>query len=135
MIKYAVAYGGTAIVLLALDAVWLTLAAKPVYRAQIGPLLLDNPNLAIAGLFYLFYAVGLTVFCVMPAASAKSWMMAVWLGALLGFVAYGTYDITNLATLKGWTVTVSVIDLTWGTFVSAVAATAGYFAVRAVFTD
>ena len=130
MIQHAVAYGGTAIVLLALDAVWLTLASKPVYKAQIGPLLLENPNLAIAGLFYLFYAVGLTVFCVMPSVNAKSWMMAAGLGALLGFVAYGTYDITNLATLKGWTVTVSLIDLAWGTFVSAISATAGYFTVR-----
>lgn len=135
MIKYAAAYGGTAIVLLALDAIWLTLASKPVYRAQVGPLLLENPNLAIAGLFYLFYAVGLTVFCVMPSVASKSWLMAAGFGALLGFVAYGTYDITNLATLKGWTVTVSLIDLAWGTLVSAIAATAGHIVVRTAFAE
>lgn len=131
MMKYAAAYGGTAVVLLALDSIWLTLAARPVYRAQVGSLLLDQPNFAVAALFYLFYAVGLVVFCVMPSAG-KPWLSAAALGALLGLIAYGTYDITNLATLKGWTTTVSLIDMAWGTVVSAVAATAGHFALRSV---
>lgn len=84
----------------------------------------------MAALFYLVYLVGLAVFAVLPAANAGSWAMALGLGALLGLVGYGTYDFTNLSTLRNWPLMVGIVDLLWGTALSAVAATLGYFAVR-----
>lgn len=130
MHRFAIAYGASAVVLLALDAVWLGLATRLLYRPQIGALLLESPNLTIAALFYLVYVVGVVVFAVLPGAEARSLPSALGLGALLGLVAYGTYDITNLATLKGWTVMVAVADIAWGVLVSALSAMAGCLALR-----
>lgn len=134
MFQYAVAYVASAVVFLALDFVWLTVASRLLYKPQLGDLLAPNPNLAVAALFYLFYVVGVVVLVVMPAYNARSLGMAIGFGALLGFVAYGTYDFTNLSTIRGWPVLVTVVDLAWGTFLTAVASTAGYFALRA-FTN
>lgn len=129
MPAYLIAYAASAVAFLAIDFVWLTVASRLVYRPLLGDLLAENPNLLVAGLFYLFYVVGVVVFAVMPAVGAGSWLMAAGLGALLGLIAYGTYDMTNLATIEGWPVAVSVIDLAWGTALTAVAALAGYWAV------
>lgn len=124
------AYGGTAIVFFGLDFLWLTVLGIGFYRAEIGPLLLERPNLLPAAIFYLFYVAGLVGFAVLPAANAGSWVWAVMAGVALGLLAYGTYDMTNLATLKGWSLNISLIDLAWGGFVSGSAALAGYFAVK-----
>jgi uncharacterized membrane protein len=97
---------------------------------MLGDLLADNPNLVVAAAFYLVYLVGLVVFTVLPAAHSGSWLQAIGLGALLGLVAYGTYDFTNLSTIRNWPAMVSVVDLAWGTTVSAIAALAGYSAVK-----
>ena len=131
VLNYGIAYLATAAVFLIVDFVWLNIASPAFYRPKLGDLLAPNPNLAVAALFYLFYAVGIVVLAVMPAVAAKSLLMAVGFGALLGLVAYGTYDITNLATIRDWPVIVSVVDMIWGTILTAVSATAGYFAVRA----
>ncbi len=130
MITYGVAYAATAVCFFALDFIWLTTATGFLYKPMLGPLLAPEPSLPIAGLFYVFYVVGLVVFAVLPAANAGSWLMALGLGALLGLVAYGTYDITNLSTLRDWPVAVTVIDMAWGTTLSALAALAGYSALR-----
>ena len=100
-----------------------------MYRRELAGLLLDQPNLAIAGLFYLLFVAGIVILAVVPALNGGSWINALLLGAVLGLVAYGTYDITNLSTLKGWSLTVTMADLAWGTILSAIAATAGYLAV------
>jgi Predicted membrane protein len=123
------AYGGTAIVFFGLDLLWLTVLGIGFYRAEIGHLLLDSPNLVPAGVFYLFYIAGLVGFAVLPAANAQSWVWALVAGVALGLLAYGTYDMTNLSTLKGWSLKISIIDLVWGGFLSGTAALAGYFAV------
>lgn len=125
-----IAYLGSAVTLLVLDVIWIMTAIGWLYRPQLGDRLLEQPNLMVAGLFYLVYVVGIVVFAVLPAAQAQNWLMALGLGALLGLVAYGTYDFTNLSTLRDWPLAVSVIDLCWGITVSAAAATGGYFAVR-----
>lgn len=130
MLAYGVAYAATAVCFFVLDFIWLSIATGLLYKPMLGTLLAPEPSLPIAALFYLFYVVGLVVFAVMPAANAGSWLMALGLGALLGLVAYGTYDITNLSTLRDWPVAVTVIDLAWGTILSAVAALAGYTALR-----
>lgn len=130
MLKYSVAYGASAAAFLAIDFIWLSIASRLIYRPLLGDLLAETPKLSIAAAFYLVYAVGIVVFAVMPAVAAKSLATALMLGALLGLVAYGTYDITNLATIRGWPATVSIIDIIWGTMLTAVSAGAGYLAVR-----
>ena len=127
--RYLVAYLATAVVFLGLDTIWLTRIALGIYRRELGGLLLDQPNLLIAGLFYLLFVVGIVVLAIHPALNGGTWVTALLMGAVLGLVAYGTYDITNLSTLKGWSLTVTVADLAWGTALTAVSATAGYFAV------
>ena len=127
--RFVVAYAVTAVVFLGLDAIWLTQIALGMYRRELGGLLLDQPNLAVAGLFYLLFVLGIVVLVVNPALAGGGWLTALWMGAILGAVAYGTYDITNLATLRNWSVVVTMADLAWGTALTAISATAGYFAV------
>ncbi|HVZ28628.1 MAG TPA: DUF2177 family protein [Rhizomicrobium sp.] len=122
------AYGATLVVLLALDLIWLRFAGDMFFRPNVGSVLTDKPNIAAAALFYLFFSGGLIFFAVMPAAKNDSAATALLHGALLGFLAYMTFDLTSLAILKGWSVKVSLIDISWGTFVSGVAAGAGFYA-------
>jgi uncharacterized membrane protein len=132
MAKYLAAYGVTAAVFLALDFVWLTTIALGLYRRELGSLLLDKPSLAISAGFYLIYVAGIVYFCVVPALNGGNWVNALVSGAILGLVAYGTYDITNLATLRNWSMTVAIADLSWGTVLTAISATAGYLIVAAL---
>lgn len=124
---YAIAYAATAVVFFGLDFVWLSTISTNFYRSRIGILLLDQPNFGVAGLFYLVYVAGIVHLAVTPAVNGASWATALFNGALLGLVAYGTYDITNLATLKNWSVAVSIVDMIWGIALTATAATCGYF--------
>lgn len=127
--RYLVAYIVTAIVFLGLDALWLSQIALGMYRREIGALLLDKPNLVVAGLFYLLFVIGIVVLAILPALNGGTWINALIMGAVLGLVAYGTYDITNLSTLKNWSMTVTIADLIWGTALTAVSATVGYLVV------
>lgn len=132
MTRFAVAYAATAIVFCGLDFLWLGFIAKGYYQSQIGALLLEKPNLAVAALFYALYIVGVLIFAVLPALDAGHWGKALLYGALFGFFAYATYDLTNLATLKGWSPGIALLDLGWGTVVTGLAATAGYLVTRTV---
>jgi uncharacterized membrane protein len=114
----------TLVTFLALDAVWLGLIAKDMYRREIGHLLGPNVRWGAALVFYIVYIVGLLVFVVLPHASSPLVPVA-GLGALFGLVAYATYDLTNLATLARWPLAVTIADLAWGAFVTGVAAAAG----------
>lgn len=105
-----------------LDWIWLGTVAKTFYRSQIGKLLLDKPNMTAAVLFYIIYVVGVVTFVITPALEKGSLSYAIGRGALFGFVAYATYDLTNLATMKGFTTKVVVVDLAWGAFLTAVVA-------------
>ncbi len=120
-----IAYATTAVVFLALDAVWLTTMAERLYRPALGRLMLDRPDALPAVAFYLVYIVGVLVFAVLPGLESRRWTTALGLGALLGFVAYATYDLTNQATLRDWPWRVTLADLCWGTFVTGAAAAAG----------
>lgn len=117
-----IAYVGTAVVFLALDAVWLTTMADRLYRPALGELMLERFSPAPAVAFYLLYIVGIVVFVIAPALADEGWSGALWRGALFGLIAYATYDLTNQATLRGWAWRVTVADLCWGTFATAVAA-------------
>ncbi|EWS58271.1 MAG: DUF2177 family protein [Methylibium sp.] len=125
MPRYFVAYVAALAVLAVLDALWLGAVAKDFYRGQIGPLMAEQVRFGVAACFYLLYIVGVVVFAVVPALAAESVTRALMLGALFGFFAYMTYDLTNLATLRGWSWQVTLTDIAWGSFVSAVAAGAG----------
>ncbi len=130
MVNHLVAYASTAFVFFALDFVWLTKISTGIYRPRLGELLLDQPNLLIAGLFYLFYVGGIVYFAVAPALAGGGWSKALVAGLVLGFVAYGTYDLTNLSTLRGWPWSVTLIDLAWGTALTGTAAVSGFFITR-----
>lgn len=124
--SYLVAYFTTAIVFFGLDYVWLSRVAAGFYRERLGHLLLDQPNLLAAGLFYLAYVAGIVYFAVAPALANGGAAGAFFAGAVLGLVAYGTYDMTNLSTLRDWSVAVTFVDIAWGTLLTGVSAWAGY---------
>lgn len=123
---HVVAYLTTAVVFLAVDAVWLGFVARDFYAARLGAMLKSPPDLAIAAGFYAVYVVGIVIFAVAPALAADAWRTALVKGALFGFFAYATYDLTNLATLEGWPVTVSVVDVVWGTGLTGGSALMGF---------
>lgn len=130
VVKYLIAYGGTAAMFFVVDFVWLGVMAKSFYRDRMGHLMADNMDMTAAAGFYLLYVIGIVVFAVMPAVQSESWKTALTLGGLLGLIAYGTYDMTNLATLRDWPTSVVVVDMAWGTALTGVSATAGYFVSR-----
>jgi uncharacterized membrane protein len=132
MTRIAIAYVATVVVFCGLDFLWLGFVAKGYYQSQVGSLLLDRPNLPVAAAFYALYVVGVLVFAVLPGLEAGSPTRALALGALFGFFAYATYDLTNLATLKGWSVGIALLDLAWGAIVTGVSALAGALAARAL---
>lgn len=111
-----------ALVLLALDLLWLKLAMGPLYQKTLGPILTDTPAIGPAAAFYLLYIAGVVFFAVWPALESGDWRQALLRGAALGLLAYGTYDLTNLATLKSWSLRLSLLDMAWGTFLTATAA-------------
>lgn len=128
---YGIAYVATGLVFLAIDAVWLTLAAQRLYRPLMGEMLVESFRLVPAMLFYLIYIAGIVVFAIAPALATERWTTAASYGAFLGLFAYATYDLTNQATLRDWPVAVTVADLCWGTFLTASAATIGFLITRA----
>lgn len=127
---YIVAYIAALIVFGVLDAIWLTTMTSRLYRPALGELLLDNLRIAPAVVFYFLYPIGLVVFAAMPALRSGSGGMALAYGALFGLLAYATYDLTNYATLRAWTLQLTVIDLVYGTVVAALTAFAAYHAAR-----
>ncbi|GLH37293.1 DUF2177 family protein [Pseudomonas moraviensis] len=127
MKKALIAYVSTLLTFLLLDGIWLGLLMAPTYRELLGSLMLEKPLLFPAAVFYGLYVIGCVVFVVLP---ALSWQRAAKLGALLGLVAYGTYDLTNWATLRGWSAQVSLLDWAWGTVATAVACTVGYLVAK-----
>lgn len=114
-------------VFFALDMLWLGLVATAFYREQIGFLMKTDINWVAAISFYLLFLVGLVIFVIMPSVEHHSWVMALSLGAFFGFITYATYDLTNLATLKDWPLLVTIVDLTWGTVLSALVSLAAFF--------
>lgn len=123
-----IAYIGSAIVFFALDMVWLGLVAKNFYWSRLGDILRDKPDVGVAAIFYLGYIAGVVFFAVMPALQSGGLGRAILLGALLGLFGYGTYDFTNLATLKNYPLEVALVDVAWGTTLTAAAAAAGFLA-------
>ena len=130
MIKYIVAYLGAGLTFAAIDAVWLTTMADRLYNPVLGPILADKPDMKAAVAFYLISIFGTVFLAIMPALRDGGWQRAAINGAVLGFVAYATYDLTNQATLNVWSLRLTLIDLCWGTALTTVSALGGYFAAR-----
>lgn len=126
IVRFLVAGGIMAVI----DAVWLSVIANKFYKSQIGPLLLEKPNMPAAVIFYIIYVVGIVAFVLAPAIEKGSWQYAVGYGALFGFVTYATYDLTNLATLKGWTTKLVIVDLLWGAVLTAGVAGLTYWVLQ-----
>lgn len=129
MVAVGLSYLATGVAFLALDAVWLGTMGSRLYRPLLGSLLRDGFALAPAMVFYFLYVAGIVFFAVQPALSAGKWSTALFHGLLFGLMAYGTYDLTNQATLRDWPLAVTVIDMAWGSFATAMAATVGYLVV------
>lgn len=132
MAIYGVAYIIALLIFAAMDGTWLTVMGSRLYKPTLEPLLLPTVKIGPAVGFYLLYTVGLVVFAITPALKAGSVIPALVFGALLGAVAYGTYDLTNFATLKVWSWQITIIDICWGAFASAVIAALTTLATRAL---
>lgn len=130
MTRYAIAYAATMLVFLGIDAIWLSTMARRLYAPLLGDVLAPQVNIAPAVLFYLVYVAGVVIFAVAPAFGSGRWTTATLYGALFGFFAYATYDLTNHATIRGWPAVITVADLCWGTLLTAVSATAGFLIAR-----
>jgi len=130
MKRFLTAYWSTLVAFAVLDGVWLGVLMGPTYRAWLGPLMLAQPVIVPAALFYLIYIVGIVLMGVLPGLKAASLRHAAGYSALLGVMAYGTYDLTNWATLQGWPSQLALVDWAWGTFASCVAGSVGYGVVR-----
>lgn len=110
-----------------IDMIWLGLVAKNFYAKHIGFLMKTDINWIAALVFYLIFIAGLVVFVITPALEKNSWVTALLLGALFGFITYATYDLTNLATIKDWPLIVTIIDLIWGTVLAACVSLISFF--------
>ena len=125
---WAWAYLAALLALGVLDAVWLGWLARDFYQRQIGQLMAPEVNKLAAAIFYLGYPAGLVALALSPAPGSLSSVL--WRAAVFGAVAYGTYDLTNMATLRHWNWSLVVIDLAWGVFISMAAAAASYWALQ-----
>ncbi len=123
--QYVVAYVAAAAVFFILDMIWLGGVAKDFYFGRLADYVRERADIPVAGGFYLGYLAGVVFFAIVPALREQSVAAAALYGALLGLLCYGTYDLTNLATLKNWPKDLVVVDMIWGTFLTGSAAAVG----------
>lgn len=127
MAYYLKLYLATLIVFFAVDMVWLGLVARSFYQKQIGFLMAPATNWAAAIIFYLIFIFGILFFVVLPGLREGSLGATLLRAALYGLITYATYDLTNLATLKDWPVTMTIVDIAWGIFLSTVVSLASFW--------
>jgi len=125
-------YGIAFVVFFVIDLIWLGLVAKKLYQREIGQLLKPDVNWVAAMIFYALFIAGLVVFVLMPGVDANSVSKVMLLGAFFGLVSYATYDLTNLATMKDFTLKITLIDLSWGTFLGFATSTLSYLIYQAL---
>lgn len=130
--EYVGAFLLTGIVFAAVDAVWL-IATANLYKNEFGSLLRPVPNFFAAIAFYILYVLGIVVFVLVPALSGGQWWQVAIHGALFGLVTYATYDLTNLATLKKWSVKITLIDMVWGTVLTGVSSVIAFVLIKGWF--
>ena len=125
-------YVVTAVIFLALDAVMLSLVMKPLFERHIGAMMLESPRFAAAAAFYLAYVAGLLWLISVPALKSGTPLQALIGGAVVGAMAYGTYEFTSYAIMRDWNPTMVAVDLSWGTVLTGVSAWAGVMITRAL---
>ena len=130
MSKAVWAYIGALLAFLVLDGLWLGVLMSSTYKELLGSLMLAQPKWGPAIVFYLMYVLGVVFFVVLPALARASARRAALAGALFGLVAYGTYDMTNWATLQGWSAQLALMDMAWGTLLTCLASLSGYWTAR-----
>ena len=130
MSKAVWAYMGALLAFLVLDGLWLGLLMSSTYKELLGSLMLAQPKWGPAIVFYLLYVLGVVFFVVLPALARASARRAAMPGAFFGLVAYGTYDMTNWATLQGWSAQLALMDMAWGGLLTCLASLSGYWAAR-----
>lgn len=130
---YIAAYGATLLVFLLADMVWLGTMVSRLYRPVLGDLLLPEANLTPAIIFYLVYPLGLVIFAIVPALMSGNITTALLFGALFGFFTYGTYDLTNQATLRNWSTTLTIADMAWGSVLGGISSLAAAWIVTKFF--
>ena len=122
-------------IFLIVDVVWLSITVKSLYRPALGGLLKDKPVMWAAVLFYIIYMIGLTLIILKPALASDSIFQALWTGIVFGVVAYGTYNLTNMATVKNWSASIVWIDMLWGGFLTGFSSAVGIYLTKAFFTN
>jgi uncharacterized membrane protein len=127
LLKNFAIYTTFLVTLIAIDLVWLLGVAKNLYRVQMGDLMASEPKLLAGLAFYLLYALGVCIFVIVPALSKQSWIYALQYGALFGLFCYMTYDLTNLAVIRGFPTQLALIDIAWGSLVTAVCSGIAYW--------
>ena len=130
--KHAVYYLTTLVVCVAVDFIWLKLTTDRLYGPVMGDMLAAAPRLPAAVAFYLLYALGVTIFVGAPALRSGQWSHATLYGALFALFCYMTYDLTNQATLRNWALELTLADIAWGMFLTALSGTVAFFVTRAV---
>ena len=123
------------IIFLIIDIIWLSITVKSLYRPALGDLLNDKPVMWAAALFYIIYMLGLTLIILKPAIDNDSIIQAIWTGAVFGFVAYGTYNLTNMATVKNWSTSIVWIDMMWGGILTGFSSAAGIYLTKVFFSN
>jgi uncharacterized membrane protein len=126
MLVYSVSYIAASGLFFIVDMVWLSIMASRFYRPTLGDMALSGVNVAPAIAFYILYPIGLVIFAILPGLRSGSMTTALLYGALFGFFTYATYDLTNQATLRNWTIQLTLVDIVWGSVLAAAAAMAGY---------
>ena len=123
------------IIFLLIDVIWLTITVKSIYRPALGDLLTDKPVMWAAALFYIIYMVGLTLLVLRPALINDSIFQSLWTGAIFGIVAYGTYNLTNMATVKDWSPSIVWIDMLWGGLLTSFSSASSIFLTKYFFQN
>jgi uncharacterized membrane protein len=124
-----IAYIATLIPLALLDAFWILFVAKGFYAEKMSFLFSKSINFAPIAFFYPIYALGILLLVVLPAVGSHSWIEALWKGALLGLLAYSAYDLTNHATIAGWPLSMTIVDIGWGVLVTGLTSVIAYFLI------
>ena len=122
----------SSVIFLIIDVIWLSFATKSFYRPLIGNLLADKPVIWAAALFYILYVFGMSLIVIQPCIDSDSIFKTIYTGFIFGLVAYGTYNLTNMAVLEGWSPTVTFVDMFWGGSLTAVSATTGLYIAKKI---
>ncbi|MFZ5565075.1 MAG: DUF2177 family protein [Thermodesulfobacteriota bacterium] len=124
--KLLVVYGGMLASFLVIDLVWLGVVARSMYQKHLGYLMAPQVNWGAAIVFYLIFVFGLFFFAVLPGIESRALAKTLVSGCLFGLICYATYDLTNLATVRQWPLTITLIDMAWGAVLSTCVTATGF---------